>query len=144
MDTVKFIKNAAGGALAEFVITIPFLLVFIFEVVNAGLIISAHHQINSIVNTGLLYAIRTPNDMTLIQTQLTSSSTLKPLTVSVTQFCQCSDGSPIACSGTCVTGGATPASFVTLNASTTVALAVPDIVFKNPYPVQGSATIRTK
>src|SRR5579859_2926858 len=89
------VKDLTGAALAEFVVSVPFLLVFIVEVVNGGLIISAYHQIYGILNTGLLYAIRNPGDLGLIKRQMTSASPMNPLSVNVTQFCECPDGSLI-------------------------------------------------
>ena len=142
MKQLWFLIDSSGAALAVFVITVPFLLIFIFGVVNAGMIISAHHQINSILNTGLLYTIRNPGDTALISTQMSSASSLSPLTVSATQFCQCSDGSSIACTSTCASN-LTLQSFVTLNVSTSVPLAVSGIIFTNPHPIQATATIRT-
>lgn len=142
MKLIHFINETGAAALAEFVITVPFVVVFMFEVVNTGVIISSNIHINAILNTGILYAIRNPSDTSLIQAQLSSASTMNSVTVSASQFCQCSDGSSVSCLSTC-SGNTQPSSFVTVTASTNVNLVVPDVVFTTPYAIQRSATIRT-
>lgn len=142
MKILHFINETRAAALAEFVITVPFIVVFMFQIVNIGVIIASNLQISAILNTGILYAIRNPSDTSLIQAQLSSASTMNSVTVSATQFCQCSDGSSTSCLSTC-SGNTQPSSFVTVTASTSINLVVPDVVFKSPYAIQRSATIRT-
>lgn len=141
MQLFKFIRKCQGTAAVEFALIMPMLFLVLSGIFNFGLILIKKDALNSVINAGLLYSIRQSSNMSNIQAKMSASTSLTPLTVSATQSCQCSDGSAISCASLC-TGGVQPSTFVTLTASSTVALYALDFVLTNPYPITETATIR--
>lgn len=134
------IKNTKGTAAIEFALIVPMLFLVLSGIFNFGLILIKKNQLNSVINAGVLYSIRTPSNTSNIQNKMTSATSISPLTSSVTSYCACS-GTVASCSSVCGDGSA-PSSFVTMTASSTVALYALDFVLTNPFPISTTATIR--
>lgn len=140
-----FFRKSQGTVAVEFAIILPFIFLLLSGVVNFGLILGNQTQLNSIVATGLLYAYSQPSLATSasVQTAMSTATTLSPLTVTATIYCECLDKSQPACSSTC-TGGITPGTYVTVSAQSQVGLPSLDLVLPNPFITSAYGTIRIK
>jgi Flp pilus assembly protein TadG len=141
----KIFKNSKGTVAVEFAIVLPFLFLLLSGVVNFGLILANQTQLNSIIVAGLLYAYSQPSSATQasIQNAMSTATSLSPLTVTATIYCECVDTSQPGCSSTC-TSGITPGTYVTATAQSQVSLPSLDFALPNPFITNANGTIRIK
>jgi len=90
----------------EFALIAPVLMLMILGLVDAGRAIGANSRLGQGVTAGLRYALSDSYAVDAIATSAMSGSRYADgeATVNVTRFCECPDGSSIACSGTCTAG----------------------------------------
>lgn len=141
MKNYNLLKRNEGTAAVEFALIVPMLFLVLSGIFNFGLICIKQNQLTSVINAGMLYAIKNNSSMTNIQTQMTSATNMSPLTVSATQFCGCSDGTTVSCSSACG-GSASKATYVNVTASSTVTLYALNFVLTNPFPISLTGIIR--
>jgi len=142
MKIIERLRKSNGNAAVEFALIMPILFLVLSGIFNFGLIIIQKNQLCSVLSAGLLYAVQGSSNLTNIQATMASATAMSPLTVTTTQFCGCADGSTVSCLSFC-SGGVTPASYITLTASSQVTLYALDFILTNPYPISDSITLRT-
>ena len=141
--TDGLIKNPSGNVAIEFAIILPIVFLMLSGVLNFGLILANQNQLNAVASVGMLYAFGNSSSPAAVKTAMQNATTnLTPLTVTATQFCQCSNGTNIACSKTC-TGGVVPGTYVTVTANSQVNLIALDYLLTNPFVTSVQGTIRT-
>ena len=102
----KVRRNEAGNAVVEFALIAPILMVMILGLVDAGRAIGANVRLGNGVTAGLRYALADSYANTEIASAAMAGSRYADgeANVTVTRFCECPDGTSIACSGTCAAG----------------------------------------
>lgn len=137
----SFIKTS-GNVAIEFALILPVILLLFSGVVNFGLILASKNQLNTVVSTGMLYAMGNSSNPAAVQAVMTSATTMSPLTATAVTACQCLTGAAPSCSSTCP-DGSTPQKYVTVTASSQVSLVAINFVLPNPFPITATGTIRT-
>jgi Flp pilus assembly protein TadG len=137
---VERLKSSNGNVAIEFAFVLPVLLLLIIAALDFGLVEWNKIYVRSAVNAGIDYALGVSSTPGLVQTAIQNATPLSNLTISVTQFCQCSDNSSIACTGTCP-GGTTPDKYISINVQTNVSLSGVYSFVANPYPITETATV---
>ena len=138
----QFFKITRGNVAIEFGLLLPVLFLLFSGVINFGLILVNQNQLNDVVAAGMLYAFGNSSNSIAVQSAMTNSTTMSPLTVSASTFCQCLSGPTPSCTSTC-TDGSTPPTYVTVTAQSEVNLIALDFVLTNPFPTSAAGTIRT-
>lgn len=114
-----------GAAAVEFALATPVLLACVLALADLGLAANERMRLISAVRAGAQYAMRNPSDAAgTTQAVLAAAAGLDPglVSVTLTQSCGCSDGSQVACAGTCLVGSVR--SYVTVTASETYSFLV--------------------
>jgi Flp pilus assembly protein TadG len=110
MTVLKIIKkrtrNEDGNAVVEFALIVPVLLIMVLGLVDAGRAIGANARLGNGVTAGLRYALSDSYASTEIAAAAMAGSRYADgeATINVLRFCECPDGTSIACSGTCTAG----------------------------------------
>jgi len=140
---ISFFRNSKGTAAIEFALALPILLLLLSGLVNFGLIIAKKNALTGIVSVGMLYAFGNQSTPALVQTSMAASTDISPLTLTVTQTCECLDGSQPLCVVNC-SDGKLPAKYVNITANSTVNLVVPAFVITNPFPITVTGSMRVQ
>ncbi len=140
---IEFLRNCKAVAAIEFALALPVLVVLFIGMINMGMVISTKMELTSIVSVGMLYSLGNSSDPVQIQTAMNSASNLSPITISVTQFCQCLNGSAPGCGNVC-SDLKVAAKYDKVTASTQVPLVIPYFLFQNPFPITVEGTIRVQ
>jgi len=102
----RFHRAQGGVAALEFALLVPVMGTMLLALLDYA--IAAFHtmELESATRSGAQYAMLDPSDTTVIAATVENSTLLDVdnLTVTVTEFCECSDNSSISCAGTCGTG----------------------------------------
>lgn len=143
-----FLSHSKGNVAIEFALVLPVIFLLLSGVINFGLILANKNQLNSAVNAGLFYAYAHPSATTqnIIDEAVASTPLLTPLTVTVTQFCGCVDGSTSALPCTTACAGTTilPGTYTTVTAQSSVDLIALDFVLDNPFITSAQGIMRMK
>lgn len=135
-----FGPSQSGIAAVEFALIAPIMMVLLLGLLDYG--IAAYHsmELESAARSGAQYAMLDSSDTTLIVTTVTNSTLLDTtkLTVSVTEFCECSDGSSVVCGSTCTVDSVRKYMQIDTNYAHTP-LFIPGIM-----NLSGASTIRTQ
>ena len=140
---MNFLKNQKGAAAIEFGITIPILFVMVVCVINMGYVLMKENELNSAVNAGFLHANKNADNTAAISAAVSAATRLKPLSVSVTSFCSCSDGATLACNAFC-SDHTVPGTYIKITASSTIKLYAPALFMTNLFPISATGTVRVK
>lgn len=102
-----------GNVAVEFALILPIVLVLLSAAVDFGLAFNERKRLELAADAALSYARRVPDDAVAIAAAARGATGMDPqdLTVAVSTFCSCLDGTNVSCSGTC-TGEPRPASYV--------------------------------
>jgi len=102
----RFRYNQDGASAVEFALIAPVMIVMLLGLLDYA--IGAFHsmELESAARSGAQYAMLDSSDTSVIQTTVENSTNLDTdnLTVTITEYCECSDGSTVACAGSCGTG----------------------------------------
>ena len=103
-------RARTGHAILELAILVPALMLFLFGAADFGRIFYASMEVANAAAAGAIYGAQTvgtaKNLSRIQQAARNEAQDLKASSLSVTasQFCQCSDGSSVPCSGSCASG----------------------------------------
>jgi len=130
----------SGIAAVEFALIAPIMMVLLLGLLDYG--IAAYHsmELESAARSGAQYARLDSSNTALVVTTVKNSTLLDTtkLTVNVTEFCECSDGSSVVCGTTCGVGNVR--KYMQINASYAhTPLFIPGIM-----TLSGASTIRTQ
>ena len=137
----KFMYNNKGNAAIEFAIVLPFLLLLLSGVINFGMILAKKNELTTVVSVGMLYAFGNSSVPANVNSAMVNATNIAPLTVTVTQFCQCIDNSQPGCGNNCGDGKPAP-KYVMVTANSEVDLIALNFVLQNPYPLTVTGTMR--
>lgn len=84
----------------------PVMVLILLGVVDFSMAAFHRMELESAARSGAQFALLNPTDTTLIQSTVITSSSLNDtdLSVTITEFCECSDGSTVSCSIGCASG----------------------------------------
>ena len=141
-EMIHRLRGSNGNAAIEFAFVLPVLLLLIITALDFGLIEYNKIYVRSAVNAGVAYALGVSSTPALVQTAIQNSTpTVSGLTVSVSQFCQCSDNSSVSCTGTCSGSPSIPDKYISITVQKNVTLSGIYSFVPNPYPINQQATV---
>ena len=135
-----------GTATVELAFALPFLVLLVLGLFDHGSKISRNMQLANAVRAGTQYAmVRKPVQGDLSQIVAAITNTAPPdvtgtQQVTATLFCECPDGTAVACDGSCVDGDRGAFVRLTLQEDFTTLLSYPGI--DNPIRLTNEATVR--
>ncbi len=141
----KLIKNQAGAVTVEFALIAVSFIFLIPVAVDVATVINKSIILSSSVRAGVQYAISNPDNTSGITTAVRTASGFPTgsVTVTVTQFCQCS-GANATCSSVC-SDGAVARTYDTITANYSVPIILPYGNYpNNSYAISKSATVQIK
>ena len=135
------LKSTRGVAAVEFAILVPVLFALFVGVANYGLAMFEKMELTSAARAGGQVALIDSSDIAAIQEAVVaaSNSNITTADVTVTQACQCSDGTSVTCGNTCSDGG-TNRFFYTITATEDYTL----LLLPTTITLTGTAIFRTK
>lgn len=141
----RLAKSERGSFSVEFALVSIVLVPLLLGVFQYAALIQQTMQLSQAARVGVEYAITYPSDTAGIEQSVANSSGMNTtgLAVSVNQFCECPDGTPVACTDTCSSG-------LQGNAYINVAVSQPargplqSAGFLSDSSVQTSATMRVR
>jgi Flp pilus assembly protein TadG len=148
--TVQMWKEVTGASAVEFALVLPILVGMLIPLVDLGFGFYAQMRVQNSAQAGAQYAIihgwNNGANITAIETAVTNATTLASVTASPTpsQACGCASGtsiSPIDCNSTCP-NGATPGSYVTVNAQASYSPLIPYPIIGNSVTLSAQSTVR--
>ncbi len=133
-----------GAAAVEFALLVPVLLVIGMALIDLGMAVFNKMELMSAVRTGAQVALMDSSNTTEIVSAVTNSTDLSP-TIITTPFCECSDGTPIGCGGSC-TSPLIKRTFMTISATQSFTPITPRLIpgFMESFSLSGQVTVRTE
>lgn len=106
-----------GVAAVEFALIVPVMLIILMGLLDYAIAVFHKMELESAVRSGAQYAlVQDSNSATIIGVvEASTNLEIANVTVTVTESCECSDGSAIACAGTCLTDPVRHYTTVTAN-----------------------------
>lgn len=138
-------RGVHGGALVEFAVTGPALVLMMVCAGDLGLGIYRHMQVQNAAQVGAQYAVAHGFDATAISSAVTAVSSY-PLSASPapTQFCGCPSASGVAtadCGSTCPSG-ISAGTYVTVSTQATYTPVVPYPLLPSSFSFSNQSTVR--
>lgn len=140
---MKRFRSSYGNVAIEFAIVLPFLLMLVLAGMDFGIVEFNKILLRSAVNAGIEQAIGASSTPAAVTTAVQNATTMQNVTIGVTQFCQCSNNTAIACNSTC-TGGGSPDKYIQISASTNVTLSGVYSFVPNPFPISEQAIMMVR
>lgn len=102
----RFSSDDRGASAVEFAMIAPVMVIMLTGLLDYALAALHRMELESAARSGAQYAMIDSSDTSVIETTVQNSTNLDvaDMTVTITEFCECSDGSSVDCSGTCVSG----------------------------------------
>lgn len=137
-------RDRAGNVLVEFALLLPVAAVLLLGLFDYGRAVNERMALQSAARAGGEYAMRNFSDTAGITQAVQAASGLESQTLSVTttQFCECPDGTSVACGGTCATGEFL--AFVSVTVTKPFGTMLPGSVVGNGELLSGSAVLRIR
>ncbi len=134
-----------GHAVIEFAAIGPLLLALAAGATDYGMQVYAAVSVEGAARSGMQMLAMNPGDTAGAKAAALAATSLDPskVTVTVTQACQCGDGSSVGCSGTCASGGDVAISYL-VEVSTEYERMFPYFGLENPVTLTGRAQIRVR
>lgn len=103
---LRFLRNQDGASAVEFAFIAPVMVVMLIGLLDYALAAFHRMELESATRSGAQYAMLDSSDTAVIAATVSTSTNLPSadVTVTVTEYCECSDGSSVSCAGTCVSG----------------------------------------
>ncbi len=146
---LRGLRSRRGAVAVELALLSPVIMLMIVGAIDYGGALFERMRLESAARAGAQYALQNPgaldNTAAIEQAVRDASSLVDPLSVSVVPsvFCECPDGTAVACGGTCG-GGALLRTFVavTVTENFSPMFSYPGIA--SPITLTGRATIRVQ
>jgi len=135
-----FKKSTQGAAAIEFALLVPIMGVMLLGLLDYAIAAVHTMELESATRSGAQYAMLDSSNTALVATTVENSTLLDPtkLTVTVSEFCECSDGSTISCATSCGVGSVRKFMKISADYAYTP-LFIPGIM-----NLSGESTIRTQ
>jgi len=135
-----------GTATVEMAFALSFLALLVLGVFDQGSKINRNMQLANAVRAGAQYAmVRKPvqGDLSQIVTAIANTAPYDETgtqQITATMFCECPDGTVVACNGTCIGGDRGAYVRISLQEDYTTLLTYPGL--DNPIRLENEATVR--
>jgi Flp pilus assembly protein TadG len=143
MKMSSFLRDAKGASAVELAIVAPMLLILLLGLFEFGTAVNEKSKVVAAARAGAQLALTGTTDTATITNAVTAATGLTPadLTVNITTFCECQDGTSVQCDGTCPVG--TVRTFISVDVSKPheINMNVPGI--DGTITLSSSATVRT-
>lgn len=141
----RFILDRRGSTAVEFALIMPVLLLFLEGVVDFGRAFYYQTELSQALRSGMQYTMKAPTDTNGIKAVIAQSSRLPIVVAAPVTFCQCYDGSAIACSSTCAKGNTPTRNYVKLEATFPYAPLIGEMIGLLPKsPLDATLIVRTQ
>lgn len=102
----NFRRSQKAAVAIEFALLVPVMGIMLLGLLDYAIAAFHKMELESATRSGAQYAMLDSSDTALITTTVENSTFLDTgnLTVSITEFCECIDGSSVSCADTCATG----------------------------------------
>lgn len=137
------LRQENGASLVEFALVMPLLAILISAIINFGHLAINYVNLTMAMNAGIAYAISNPTTTSNIPTKMKSAINDNSLSITTTQFCQCSNGTAPGCTTKC-SDNILPGTYVTINASKSLSFLVLNFILPDPFTISASVTVRIK
>ncbi len=136
----RLFRHKAGAAGVELGITVPFLAFGAILTYDYGNGVYWHMQLDAATRSGAQFAMDYHDDTAAMEAVVLATTNLDPseVTVSISEFCECTFGTPLACGTTCV-GGDEPQKFTSIEIAHDV-----ETMLAPAYTVSGETVIRVE
>ena len=133
----------SGGAAIEMAAMLPFLLVLLAGLFDFGSSVMNAMALQSAARVGAQYALTQPADRAGIAAVIQAATRLDASTLTITSsnFCECPDGTSVACTGSCG-ANVTLRTFVTIQVTQPFTSILPYPAFIRPTQLSGTAVLR--
>jgi Flp pilus assembly protein TadG len=141
--SAKMVFSTDGAAAVEFALLLPVMLIACMGLIDLGMAVYEKMELTSAARSGAQVATIDSSNATAITAAVQDGSNLSPA-VATSVFCQCSDGSSLACTDACDVD-LVKSTFVTVTATTTFTPITPRIIpgFPDTIDLSGEVTLRT-
>jgi Flp pilus assembly protein TadG len=139
----KTVSSTDGAAAVEFALLLPVLLFACMGLIDLGMAVFEKMELTSAARSGAQVATIDSSDSAAITAAVEDATNLSP-SVATSVFCQCSDGSSVACDEACDVD-LVKSTYVTVTATTTFTPVTPRIIpgFPDTIDLSGEVTLRT-
>ena len=137
-------RNRDGNVLVEFGLLLPVATVMLLALFDYGRAVHERMALQSAARAGGEYAMKNFSDAAGIEQAVQAAGGLEGQTLSVTttQFCECPDGTSVACGGTCATGDFL--AFISITVTKPFGTLLPGSIVGNGEILSGSAVFRIR
>ena len=141
-------RRQAGGSQVELALIAPLLIGLLVGIWDFGTALQERSRVVSAARAGLEYAVGHPDDVddeAAIATAVRADAGAdgEALGIASRRYCQCADGSTVACNGTC-NAGAAPRKYVRIEVRRDYRTLLPYPFVKNPIGLTEIATMRVQ
>jgi hypothetical protein len=143
--TVRLRDCSRGAIVIEMAVSASILMILVMGLLEWTAYIRQTMQLANAARAGVEYAIGYPSDIAGIEEAVLNSGHViaDGLTITVEQFCECSDGMPIACVDSC-TNGVQSNIFIRLGLTQPAHSLLNDAGLLAGYSSAASATLRVR
>lgn len=141
----SLLASRSGASAVEFALISSTLLLMALGVGSIGLAALETTRLDAAARIGAQYAVSNPADASGTATAALAASSWRSggtRAVALTNSCGCSDGSTVACAGSCASGGVH--QYVTVVVSENFQLPASFPGLPNPLPLSASAKMRSQ
>jgi len=102
----NFHRSQTAAVAVEFALLVPVMGIMLLGLLDYAIMAFHKMELESATRSGAQYAMLDSSDTSLISTTVENSTNLDVdnLAVTITEFCECIDGSTVSCADTCTTG----------------------------------------
>lgn len=137
----KLYKRSQGSVLVELTLVLPIFFAVFAGLINFGYVAIGYLEMNVAMNAGVLYAFKSSSNTTNIKNAMTNAVNQPSLSTTITQFCECSNGSQPGCASNCA-DGKKPGSYMKINAQLPITLPFTNFILTSPYTISENVTFR--
>ena len=137
-----------GAMVVEFAFILPILLLAMMGLWDFGRALQVNHQLINAARAGMQYGMRDPSaalDAAGIARAVRADAedVSNQLSVSSQRTCECSNGTTVACGGSCP-GGAQPNVFLQVSVGSAFTPTFPYPMIARPYPLSQQVKVRVQ
>jgi hypothetical protein len=143
MKVSSFLRDANGASAVELAIIAPMLLILLLGLFEFGMAVNEKSKVVSAARAGAQLALTGTTDTATITNAVTAATglTAADLTVNISTFCECQDGTSVQCDGICPVGAVRTFISVDVSKPYEINMNVPGI--DGSITLSSSVTVRT-
>jgi Flp pilus assembly protein TadG len=145
-SATQSLRDSGGVGALEFAVTAPLLIFMFVAMADLGLGIYCNMQLDSAAQYGAQYALANGYNTGAINSAVTNSSSLTPLTVAPTSFCGCPGTNGVVSQNVCglCSDGSTAGTFARVSVTHTYTTLIPYPGLPSSFTLSSQSTVRLK